>query len=322
METDEARLVSKWDIATIEKAQDLWLQGKVAAAENLRKMENTTDDGGVKYKDRVSENDAIKTQLIESQHTLNDMDAVADVKTPLSFSSKKAAREWAIAELKTTGYRVDRMNFGVITFNAKQINKALNYLDDNEEFAAFAALPKVLKKGKEITKHDNHKGRGYGTVTIAAPVTINGIRGNMAVVVKKNIGDSDYRMHRILTPNGAKFSFDDISDIKKETATKPSGATTSAVAPTIGSVSNNNIPYASESVNTKFKLRSDSDYLSAVHSGDLSFDDFEIDLEEDDTISDIFAKDYAKHSEDIGEVLKNISDIEMDPKKVISFFIV
>jgi hypothetical protein len=42
----------------------------------------------------------------------------------------------------------------------------------------------VLKKGVEIGKHIDHKNRGYDTLTFGAPITINGVRHNMAVVVR------------------------------------------------------------------------------------------------------------------------------------------
>ena len=55
-----------------------------------------------------------------------------------------------------------------------------------------------------IGAHSDHKSREYGTVTIAAPVTIDGQRGNMAVVVKQTT-DNFYKVHRILTPDGSVF---------------------------------------------------------------------------------------------------------------------
>ena len=76
------------------------------------------------------------------------------------------------------------------------------FLEEGKRF--FIAVPQVLKKGMEIYQHYQHKGRGYDTVTFAAPVTINGITGNMAVVVKKTKGNR-YKTHRILMPDGSAF---------------------------------------------------------------------------------------------------------------------
>lgn len=41
-------------------------------------------------------------------------------------------------------------------------------------------------------------------------------------------------------------------------------------------------------------------------------------FEDDDSIENVFAKEYAKHSEDIGEVLRNIVAIDIAPNKVES----
>ena len=49
--------------------------------------------------------------------------------------------------------------------------------------------------------------------------------------------------------------------------------------------------------------------------------DFDLDFlfdDDDSSIESTFAKEYATHHEDIGEVLKNIADIDIDPKKVTS----
>ncbi|WP_407384556.1 hypothetical protein [Ruminococcus sp.] len=47
-------------------------------------------------------------------------------------------------------------------------------------------------------------------------------------------------------------------------------------------------------------------------------EDFDLDFlfDDDDSIESTFAKEYATHHEDIGEVLRNIADIDIAPKKV------
>lgn len=118
----------------------------------------------------------------------------------------KEKRRWAENVLKSTGYKVDRQGFGTIAYEPRHINEGLNYLKQSGEIAAFAALPQVLKRGEIIERHDNHKGRNFGTVTIAAPVMINGVRGNMAAVVQMT-GKNHYHTHRILMPDGSAFEF-------------------------------------------------------------------------------------------------------------------
>lgn len=81
-------------------------------------------------------------------------------------------------------------------------------MNQDGEYAAFAVLPKVLKQGIEIVDHDNHKGRGVQTVTIAAKVSINGVEGIMAATIKTTNGNN-YKMHRILMPDGSAFVFEE-----------------------------------------------------------------------------------------------------------------
>ncbi len=66
---------------------------------------------------------------------------------------------------------------------------------------------KVLKKGVVIKSKGDHKGREYGTITLAAPVEVNGVRGNVAVTVKET-NKNYYKVHRILTPEGKLIYFD------------------------------------------------------------------------------------------------------------------
>ena len=58
-----------------------------------------------------------------------------------------------------------------------------------------------------IGEHTDHKARGYSTITFAAPVEINGARGNMAVVVREE-GKNYYKMHKIIMPDGSAFVYE------------------------------------------------------------------------------------------------------------------
>ena len=59
-------------------------------------------------------------------------------------------------------------------------------------------------------------------MTYAAPVEINGKRGNMAVVIKQT-GKNRYKAHRILSPSGGLIVFED-GDIKKQSVYKVTGS--------------------------------------------------------------------------------------------------
>lgn len=167
-------------------------------------------------------NDAhIKSQLRHNQDKLNDLDPVADIRIPDDYSQMDRASKlkWIENKLRPTGYTVDRKGFGIIEFAMKHIKKAIRYFKvGSVEEAAFEAIPYVLENGRDISSHSNHKGRNYDTITIAAPVIINGSRGNMAVVVKQTDGNR-YKVHRILTPDGSVFKLsEETSEAESTTA--------------------------------------------------------------------------------------------------------
>ena len=98
------------------------------------------------------------------------------------------------------------------------VKDAVSYVAKSEydaEKVSIVALYRVLKRGVQIGEHGNHKMRGIHTVTFAAPVVLNGIRGNMAVVV--NMRNNKYKVHRILMPDGSFFRFE---ETKKECSTR------------------------------------------------------------------------------------------------------
>lgn len=124
----------------------------------------------------------------------------------VSVSNRKDLKEKIVVEFKKLGFAVERQGFGTVIIDVAKINEATNYLNNDAEYAAMYAVPKVLKRGVEITNREKHKDRTYNTVTFAAPVIINGVRGNVAVVVKKTKGNR-YKTHRIVAPNGCEFVF-------------------------------------------------------------------------------------------------------------------
>lgn len=194
---------------------------------------------------------SIKEQIEQSREELNKMEVVARETVPENLPNKDAAAKWAADRLKASGYKVDRQGFGEILFTKKDLDKGLRYADTPAEKAALAALPKVLKRGIEIGDHTNHKKREKQTVTFAAPVELNGVRGNMGVVINRN--GNHYYAHRIVLPDGTVFQF---SGINKDTTQELSrGVTVSgSLADTTSVASTDSVRDFDENVNTKYSL--------------------------------------------------------------------
>ena len=279
-----------------ERLQKLWDAGFMEMAGAKVDADNIGGGTGlVQYSPRNVETEAktsIKDQLRKIQAKLNTMDVVASVYAP-SFDNvkEKDRKAWAINELKASGYKTDVEDFGIVEHGEKEINNSLNYLNSSEEIAAFACIPRVLKRGVITSGHENHKGRNYTTVTFAAPVEINGVRGNMAVVVKQT-SKNHYKTHRVLMPDGSAFVYND----NKKTEPTPAGgipsggkaqathisSATNSVSQSSGSVNGNIQKSAREQTETEefkrwfanSKVVDDNGKPIVVYHGSPSYDRF------------------------------------------------
>lgn len=251
-----------YDGVFLEKDQGSWGRSTEAYIAldpaQVKNIDNLTPTGDpdIRYQARDSADEAvsgIKDQIKNNSMRLNAMEPVGSASVSgIGRMTVAQKREWAENVLRSTGYKVDRQGFGVIYFEPRHINQGLNYLKRDGEIAAFAVLPKVLKRGIVIESRENHKGRNFGTLTIAAPVEINGIRGNMAAVVQLT-GKNHYHTHRIIMPDGASFEF----LTEKNTESKPAGALpkTDTHATPIDSASTNSIHSSAGNSQEKFSMR-------------------------------------------------------------------
>ena len=100
----------------------------------------------------------------------------------------------------------------------------------------------VIKRGKAISGHKNHKNKGYPAVVYATPATLNEVTGNIAVTV---FYGGDRRVHslRVLTPNGNEFILAKMKDTEKQNG---GSDTKNTVGPPINSVPNDIIHQNSE----------------------------------------------------------------------------
>lgn len=253
----QAAKVLKETVDDMSEIQRLWAEGVREAGERTRTAGVETEDHGEKIEVRYSvkteydsEKAGIADQIRNSQDKLNRMDPVYVSSVPNNVGNKEQGGTWAISELKKYGFRADRQNFGTIFFDEKSIRDAMNYLDTNEEKASIVAIFKVLKQGIVIGEHGDHKNRAKHTITFGAPVVLNGVRGNMAVVV--NMRNNKYYVHRILMPDGSTFKF----DVKQKDAKQESqrGVPEGSLANATSSASKKSIAQPDESVNRKFSI--------------------------------------------------------------------
>ena len=260
MENAEA-LQARWDKALAEAVQNR----EAVRAEN----ETTAEDGGrVQYsKEEQEEILHLKEQVKAHQNELNKMEAVADITVPKSINpfDTRGMVTWAQKILNAFKI-VDVPGFGKVRIEPKRINRSFDYLPSSinknsqaalrrAQIAAYPAIPRVLKRGVQIQEHTRHKGNQHDTVTFAAPVVINGVRGDMAVVVTITT-DNFYKVHRVLTKDGELLTIDKSKEADGLPSGRPSGE--EPITPNMRSASKNRIPQTETGVKTQHSERDNS----------------------------------------------------------------
>ena len=242
------------------------LSGKTANRQGLYKLERmfakaakasnspaqaqkspTTTSGAQYHAPGSSESISIKDQIRTHLDELNAMESVDAIS--YETTTKETMRNRVISKFQRLGGKIDRKNFGIIEIGAEEVKTASNYVETQAEIAAWSTVPRVLKRGILIHTTENHKDRGHPTFTIAAPVTINGTRGIVAVIVKKT-GRNRYKSHRIVMPDGSAFTFE--HNKNAESTGSDMLAKDSDQGPDINSASDYSIPDSSEKSNTNF----------------------------------------------------------------------
>ncbi len=194
---------------------------------------------------------SLKTQLLNHIDEVNSMEPVVKV----TYSKKDKRPYYKVLEnvLKNTfGNKIDIQGVGNILFDEGAISSIKNYIETDAERAAAIAAPYVIKKGKIISGHLNHKEQGTVSITFAAPAILNNQKGNVVVSVMYGKG----RVHslRVLSPDGKAFELIKTKDTESTTEKISStmGRSNSAtVDPYINSMSNNMITPTNEKVNSK-----------------------------------------------------------------------
>lgn len=260
-EIDDSEMEYRNTAGEIE-ARDAASRRTLTPEERINKAPDLVDENTVFAEDEASgrwhsaeeydpETASIKEQIAHSKDELNKMSPVAEKTVPKTLDRAADAFKWVEEMYASIAYTVHRDNFGDIRVSRKDISKGLRYAKTPEERAAIALVPEVLKYGREIGAHENHKGRSKSTITFAAPVVMNGVRGNMAVLVNRN--NDNYNTHRIVMPDGSVFKF---SGEKIDTTPERSQgvAQTRSLAETADAVSDNSIPTNTQSVNKQFSV--------------------------------------------------------------------
>lgn len=252
----DMRQLAKQNQQRAESVRKIYIDALNKASENYASAETgaNANESSVKYS-KKGEDSSIKKQLRANMEKLKDMKPVADVEYESIKNLNRSEKAKVIMNDYNKKFKdgIDRQDFGHIILREDEVTGSLKYLYTDGEFAAFKALPQVLKRGRVIDEHIDHKKRKIDTVTIAAPVVINGMSGYMAAAVKVG-GKNRYHVHRILMPDGSEFEFNKKTEPTGAGMTTSKGRQGSAISP----VSNKSISEIDKKSNEKYSIKEDS----------------------------------------------------------------
>lgn len=218
---------------------------------NYKPQQKAVVSDGVKYSTASAgdvEVESIKEQIKNNSDKLQKMAPVFDGKVSVQNQGRTLNKEWVLNLLSKFNFKINRDGLGAVIVDKKRVSNSLRYLKTEGELAAYSALPHVIKDGIVIHDRSNHKSRGYGTLTIAAPVAINGIRGNMGVAIRRDESNLYYKVHRILMPDGTSFLYE---NKKESTAERAGAAETAVTSPADNTSFENSIPQNEGKSNTQ-----------------------------------------------------------------------
>ena len=297
-QSEEARITMRADVETLKNAYDLWTKGIIKSAENLRNMERESTD--TKYQGRAESQDTEYLDAVER----------GDMETAQRMVDEAA---------KAAGY--DRhLYHGAKTGGGFTVFKGWQYFTASKAYA------------ERYTQRDT--GKGLYDVYVKSDRLFDTRKADDRAIFGEY--KNEYGMGE-LQENGLPDWTDgyDLSEIIEENELdydgivldeggdlvdgKPVSRGLSYVIRDSSQVKsadpvtyddNGDVIPLSERFNESNK---DIRYQSRVD--DLFSVD---DMFDDDSISSTVAREYITHHEDIGEVLRNIADIELPPSKVQS----
>lgn len=207
----------------VEKIQKLFADALVEASENFQTAEkSTTDDGGVVNETAVQRSERIVDQI---QKSLPKIMALNSVYTIDDSNATPYTSDWKTDEnsghtvFKAQGGAANRPGFGRVVLGKKGAVNTVFHGNGPAKQAAFPAIKSVIEQGIEIGRDYNHNGKGFYTVTFAAPVDFFATKAPLGVVVKAAIngqGDKSFYIHEIFDAEGNYIQLEDGVPSKKE----------------------------------------------------------------------------------------------------------
>ena len=205
----EKRTLQDEYFAHAEKAMDNLRAAKENAA--ALKTESAAEKQGVRF--RLHEGkDSLEEQMNKNINELEKMHIVATVNgDEVAFGKNNSESIENIEKFfDSIGNKAIREGFGTVELLRKGARATVRHGNSAAKQAAVAAIPAVIREGKQIGYEQNWQGRGYDTYVFAAPVEINGIKLYQSVIVNSYLHDNRraFYVHEVCWTDGSFVTMD------------------------------------------------------------------------------------------------------------------
>ena len=205
----EKRTLQDEYFAHAEKAMDNLRAAKENAA--ALKTESAAGKQGVRFQLHEGK-DSLEEQMNKNINELEKMHIVATVNgDEVAFGKNNSESIENIEKFfDSIGNKAIREGFGTVELLRKGARATVRHGNSAAKQAAVAAIPAVIREGKQIGYEQNWQGRGYDTYVFAAPVEINGIKLYQSVVVNSYLHDNRraFYVHEVCWTDGSFVTMD------------------------------------------------------------------------------------------------------------------
>lgn len=222
--------------ADIDQLGAQWANQEVT--KEIPPMQPMTDEQIQAAADQVLGADSAKklnvtdTEIQENIQAVGSMESVKDL-TGREFVKGDGLKQRVIDFFGKIG-KAYNSRVGEVLLTKKGVKDDFGHGMTDEKAAAFAAVPDVIKNGKVVQYEPNRKGKSYDSVTIVAPVTIDGEPYMTNVIAHRDNGESRFYLHdvyaesdvesRTAPPTSQAFATDENAHIT-ETGSKADAST-------------------------------------------------------------------------------------------------
>lgn len=205
----EKRTLQDEYFAHAEKAMDNLRAAKENAA--ALKTESAAGKQGVRFQLHEGK-DSLEEQMNKNINELEKMHIVATVNgDEVAFGKNNSESIENIEKFfDSIGNKAIREGFGTVELLRKGARATVRHGNSAAKQAAVAAIPAVIREGKQIGYEQNWQGRGYDTYVFAAPVEINGIKLYQSVIVNSYLHDNRraFYVHEVCWTDGSFVTMD------------------------------------------------------------------------------------------------------------------